>query len=330
MLASVEITPWHWAGFIFLVLLFLTLDLGLFHRRSSVVKMKEALGWTVFWLVLSLLFAAVLVPLRGRHEAVQFVTGYFVELSLSMDNVFAIVLIFASFKVPAEFQRRVLIWGILGALFMRGVMIWLGVELINRFDWLLYVFGAFLFLTGIRMLARMSPANDPSGGPVARMVRHVFPVAPGFDGPRFVTRFNGRRMLTPLFLVLLVVETADVIFAVDSIPAVFGVTRQPFIVFTSNVFAILGLRSLYFVLAGAIGSFRYLKAGISLVLVFIGVKMLIDPHDAVPRWFQHEIPDSLALATVLGIIGLSILASIIAARREAASGAGSRKTALPP
>jgi tellurite resistance protein TerC len=330
MPAPVEITPWHWAGFICFVLLFLALDLGFFHHRSRVVRMKEALGWTALWLALAFIFAAALVPLRGKSEALQFCTGYFLELSLSMDNVFAIVLIFASFQVPAEFQRRVLVWGVVGALVMRGLMIWLGVELINRFDWLLYVFGAFLLLTGLRMLAGRSLANDPSAGVVARMVRHIFPVAPELDGPRFVTRFNGRRMLTPLFLVLLVVETADLIFAVDSIPAVFGVTRQPFIVFTSNVFAILGLRSLYFVVAGAIGLFRYLKVGISLVLVFIGIKMLIDPHDAVPRWFQHEMPEGLALATVVGIISLSILASLIASRREAGAAARSgRSSPLP-
>ncbi|HXD01549.1 MAG TPA: TerC family protein [Verrucomicrobiae bacterium] len=321
MPASVEITPWYWVGFILLVLVFLALDLGLFHRHAHVVRLKEALIWTLVWLALALAFAAALVPLRGKSEALQFCTGYFLELSLSVDNVFVIVLIFASFRIPPELQHRVLIWGVLGALVMRGLMILLGVALINRFDWLLYVFGAFLLFTGIRMLVNRGASGDPAKGLVARIVRGIFPVAPDFDGQKFFTRQNGRRMMTPLLLVLVVVETADLIFAVDSIPAIFGVTRKPFIVFTSNVFAILGLRSLYFALAGAIGLFRYLKAGISLVLVFIGIKMLIDPHDAPPRWFQYDIPDTLALASVVGIIAVSILASIIVTRREAAAGA---------
>jgi tellurite resistance protein TerC len=320
MPASVEITPWYWGAFILFILLFLALDLGLFHRRARVVKLKEALAWTLVWLALALAFAAALVPLRGKSEALQFCTGYFLELSLSVDNVFVIVLIFASFRIPAELQHRVLIWGVLGALVMRGLMILLGAALIDRFEWLLYVFGAFLVVTGFRMLVEKSGKNDPARSLVARVVSGIFPVAPGFDGQKFLTRINGRRMITPLLLVLVMVETADLIFAVDSIPAVFGVTRKPFIVFTSNIFAILGLRSLYFAVAGAIGLFRYLKAGISLVLVFIGVKMLIDPHDSPPRWFQYDIPDGLALASVVGIVAVSILASIIAARREAAAG----------
>ena len=320
MPASVEITPWYWVGFILCVIFFLALDLGLFHRHARVVKLKEALCWTLVWLALALAFAAALVPLRGKSEALQFCTGYFLELSLSVDNVFVIVLVFASFRIPAEFQHRVLIWGVLGALVMRGLMILLGAALINRFEWLLYVFGAFLVFTGIKMLVERGGKNDPSRSLVARIVSGIFPVAPSLDGQKFFTRINGRRMMTPLLLVLVMVETADLIFAVDSIPAIFGVTRKPFIVFTSNVFAILGLRSLYFAVAGAIGLFRYLKAGISLVLVFIGVKMLIDPHDSPPRWFQYDIPDTLALASVVGIVTVSILVSIIAARREAAAG----------
>jgi tellurite resistance protein TerC len=319
MLASVEITPWHWAGFILLILFFLALDLGFFHRRPHVVPMKEALAWTLFWIALALGFAAMLVPLRGRTEALQFCTGYFLELSLSVDNVFVIVLIFAYFRVPSELQHRVLVWGVLGAIFMRGLMIGLGVALINRFEWVLYAFGALLVFTGFKMLFSRG-GGDPSKSLVTRLVRRVFPVSPDFEGQKFFTRFNGRRMITPLFLALIVVETADLLFAVDSIPAIFGVTRRPFIIFTSNVFAILGLRSLYFTLAGAIGLFRYLKAGVSIVLVFIGVKMLIDPHDSPPRWFQYDMPDDLALGVVVGIIVVSILASVIASRRELAAG----------
>lgn len=319
MLAFVEITPWHWAGFVLLIIFFLALDLGVFHRRPHVVPVKEALAWTLFWMALALGFAALLIPLRGRTEALQFCTGYFLELSLSVDNVFVIVLIFAHFRVPSEFQHRVLVWGVLGAIFMRGLMIGLGAALINRFEWVLYLFGALLVFTGFKMLLSHG-GGDPSKSLVTRLARSIFPVSPDFEGQKFFTRFNGRRMITPLFLALIVVETADLLFAVDSIPAIFGVTRRPFIIFTSNVFAILGLRSLYFTLAGAIGLFRYLKAGVSIVLVFIGVKMLIDPHESAPRWFQYDMPDPLALCVVVGIIIVSILASVIASRRDAAAG----------
>lgn len=316
MQALVEITPWHWVGFIGFVLIFLSLDLGVFHRRAHVVKFPEALAWTVAWLALSALFAAALVIWRGRREALEFFTGYFIEVSLSMDNVFVIALIFAYFRVPAEFQHRVLFWGILGALVMRGLMIWLGIELINRFDWLLYIFGVFLVLTGFKMLLSRSAGVRPEKNLVVRVARKLFPISSGFDGQKFTTRLNGRQILTPLFLVLLMVETTDLIFAFDSIPAIFGVTRKSFIVFTSNVFAILGLRSLYFVLAGAIGLFRYLKAGLSVVLVFIGVKMLVDPHENPPQWFQADISTTTSLLVVVIIIAVSILASLIAARRE--------------
>lgn len=316
MLALVEITAWHWAGFILCILVFLALDLGVFHRKAHVVKYREALFWTALWVSLSLLFAAALVPLRGRGEAVAFFTGYFIELSLSMDNVFVIALIFSYFQVPVEYQHRVLFWGIIGALVMRGLMIWAGVQLINRFDWVLYVMGFILLWTGVRMLFSRAEKVYPEKSPVLRIANRFLPVYSGYDGQKFVTRRDGRTMVTLLFLVLLMVETSDLIFALDSIPAIFGVTRKPFIVFTSNVFAILGLRSLYFVLAGAIGYFRYLKVGLSVVLLFIGVKMLIDPHDHPPRWFQYDIPDSSSLATVVAIIAMAILASIIAARRE--------------
>jgi tellurite resistance protein TerC len=316
MLAVIEITPWHWVGFIGIIIVFLALDLGLFHREAHVVKFKEALGWTVIWVALALLFAAALVPLQGKDKAVAFFTGYFIELSLSMDNVFVIALVFTFFRVGAEFQHRVLFWGVLGALLMRGLMIWLGVELINRFDWLLYLFGAFLVFTGAKMLFQKDGGADPEKSLVVRAARKFLPIAPQFDGQNFTTRLDGRRMFTPLFLVLLMVEATDLIFAVDSIPAIFGVTRNAFIVFTSNVFAILGLRSLYFVLAGAIGLFRYLKVGLSFVLVFIGVKMLIDPHEGEARWFQYDIPNGASLIVVVAIIGFAILVSVIAARHE--------------
>lgn len=316
MLAAAEITPWAWVGFIAAVVLFLALDLGFLHRVAREVKYKEALAWTVFWFVLALVFAGGLAVLRSKQSAVTFFTGYFIELSLSMDNVFVIALIFAYFRVPALYQHRVLFWGILGALLMRGVMIGLGVALVSRFDWILYVLGAFIILTGVRMLFSRGEGVDVEKSLVVRGVRRLFPITSDFDGQNFVTRVDGRKFLTPLFLVLLLVETTDLFFAFDSIPAIFGVTRDPFIVFTSNVFAILGLRSLYFVLAGAIGFFRYLKFGLAVVLVFIGIKMLIDPHDQPPRWFQYDIPDGTALLVVVIIIAISILASMVVARRE--------------
>ena len=316
MLAVVNITVWHWIGFIVCVLVFLAFDLGLFHRQAHVVKFREALLWSAVWFSLAMLFALALKPLRGETEALQFVTGYLIELSLSMDNVFVIALIFAYFRVPPQYQHRVLYWGILGALVMRGAMIGVGVALILAFDWILYVFGAFLLYSGGKMLFVQTKV-DPEKNRVVRLARTVYPVAPDFDGQKFTTTWQGHKALTPLALVLLMVETTDLLFAVDSIPAVFAVTRKPFIVFTSNVFAILGLRSLYFVLAGALGYFRYLKYGLPLVLVFMGVEMLIDPHERkVPLWFQVDIPISISLSVVAGILLISILASLIAAWRE--------------
>jgi tellurite resistance protein TerC len=321
MPAHVEITPWHWVGFILFVLVCLAIDLGVFHRRAHVVAFKEAMGWTLFWAALAVGFAGLLAWMRGKHEATQFFTGYFVEVSLSMDNVFVITLVFSYFRVAAEHQHRVLFWGVLGALLMRGLMIWAGVQLINRFEWLLYCFGAFLVFSGIKMLARRDGGDSPEKSLVVRVATKLLPISNDYDGQNFTTRIEGRKMFTRLFLVLLAVETTDLIFAVDSIPAIFGVTRKSFIVFTSNVFAILGLRSLYFVLAGAIKLFRYLKIGLAVVLVFIGVKMLIDPHEnPSPKWFQYDMPDFGALLVVVIIIAISILISMIAAKLEEDAG----------
>jgi tellurite resistance protein TerC len=308
MLALIEITAWHWISFIAAVLVFLVLDLGLFHRQAHVVRFREALIWTATCFVFAMIFATTLVPTRGAEEATEFVTGYLIELSLSMDNVFVIALIFAYFRVPLQFQHRVLFWGILGALLMRGLMIWIGTELISRFDWMLYVFGGFLVLTGVRMVFSDQAGVHPDKNPVLRAARRLFPVSNDFEGQRFTTRLNGRFALTPIALVLLMVETSDLIFAVDSIPAIFAVTQKPFIVFTSNVFAILGLRSLYFVLANALGYFRYLKFGLALVLVFIGTRMLV-------RYFDIEIPTSVSLLAVAGLILVSMLVSVFMAKR---------------
>jgi tellurite resistance protein TerC len=258
-----------------------------------------------------------LASLRGRTEAVQFVTGYLIELSLSMDNVFVIALIFAYFRVPSQYQHRVLFWGILGALIMRGLLIAAGAVLIQRFMWTLYLFGAFLVFTGVKMLFVSDAEVHPERNAVLRLAKKLFRVTPELHGQKFSARSNGTFMLTPLALVLLMVETTDLIFAVDSIPAIFAVTTKPFIVFTSNVFAILGLRSLYFVLAGAIAYFRYLKVGLSLVLVFIGAKMLLDPHGQPEKWFQVEIPSSVSLLVVAAILATAIALSVTAAKREA-------------
>lgn len=315
MLALIQITAWHWVAFISCVIIFLGLDLGIFHRRAHVVKFREALLWTSIWFCLAMLFAVWLKSARGQKEGLQFVTGYLIELSLSMDNVFVIALIFSYFRIPSQYQHRVLFWGILGALVMRGFMIGIGVALIMRLNWILYVFGALLLFSGIKMMF-VETEVDPERNWVVRLVRKFYPVAPQLDGQKFTTHWAGKNALTPLALVLLMVETTDLIFAVDSIPAVFGVTKIPFIVFTSNVFAILGLRSLYFVLAGAINYFRYLKVGLSAVLIFIGIKMLIDPGESQPQWFQYDIPTSTSLIVVASIILLSIIASVISARRE--------------
>ncbi|HOX56564.1 MAG TPA: TerC family protein [Candidatus Paceibacterota bacterium] len=315
MLALVEITYWHWAGFIACVLVFLALDLGLFHRRAHVVKFREALAWTAVWFSVAMLFAAGLHPLRGPKESLEFLTGYLIELSLSMDNVFVIALIFAYFQIPGQYQHRVLFWGIVGALIMRGLMIGAGAVLISWLHWILYVLGAFVLFTGVKMLFVKTEVH-PEKNRVVKWVRKVYPVTTQLDGQKFVTIWKGRKALTPLALVLVMVETTDLIFALDSIPAIFAVTTKPFIVFTSNVFAILGLRSLYFVLAGALDYFRYLKVGLSLVLVFIGIKMLLDPHGGHERWFQVEIPITVSLLVVGGIILISIILSLTVGRQK--------------
>lgn len=316
MIALIEITPWHWIGFIVCVLIFIALDLGLFRQGSRVVAFREALAWSVLWFSLAMLFAGLMAYGRGHEEATEFVTGYLIELSLSLDNILVIALIFQAFRVPAEWQHRVLVWGVIGAMALRGVMIAIGAELVQNFNWILYVFGAFLVFTGIKMLFQKHSEVSRENNPVLRLARKIFPVAPGFEGQNFFTRLNGKFALTPLALVLLLVETSDLLFAVDSVPAVFSVTRKAFIVFTSNVFAILGLRSLYFLLAGAIGRFRYLKAGLSLVLVFVGIKMLLDPHDHEPAWYQFEISTAISLLVILLVLSASITLSVLARAKE--------------
>jgi tellurite resistance protein TerC len=312
MLATVEITGWHWLGFITCVLVFLALDLGVFHRKAHAVSFVEALAWTGIWFALAMLFGLVIAPLIVKtwelRQTVEFVTGYVIELSLSMDNVFVIAIIFTHFAIPARNQHRVLFWGILGALVMRGAMIWVGVELIHKFTWLLIALGIFLVVSGIKMALTRDEEPDLENSFVVRLTRKFFPVTTELSGQSFLATLNGRTVLTPLALVLVLVETTDLIFALDSIPAIFAVTTDSFIIFTSNVFAILGLRSLYFVLAGAIRYFRYLKTGLSIVLVFIGVKMIAAKY--------FPIPTPISLGVVVVIITGSILASVIILNRE--------------
>jgi tellurite resistance protein TerC len=313
-----EITPWHWVGFVLCILFFLALDLGVFHRRAHVVKFREAIGWSIGWSTLAMLFAAAIFFWRSRADAVQFTTAYVIELSLSLDNIVVIAFIFSYFHVPREYQHRLLFWGIIGVLVMRGIMIVAGLALISVFSWILYVFGALLVLTGIKMLLAKKQM-EPEKNPVLRLAKKLFSVTENFQGQKFLVRVDGKLFLTPLALALILIETTDIIFAIDSVPAVFSVTQNAFIVFTSNVFAILGLRSMYFLLEGALHYFRYLNIGLSAVLVFIGVKMLIDPHGALePKWFQVELPTTVALLVVAAILLISIALSVTAEHREKA------------
>lgn len=295
-----------WGLFNAMILVFLAVDLGVFNRTPRVLSIRESVFWNVLWTGLGLLFAVLVGELYGRQASIEYVTGYVLERALSIDNIFVFVVVFRYFAVPASLQHRVLYWGILGALIMRGALILAGAAAVARFHWLLYVFGAFLVYTGIQLLVKEEEAPHPERNPVVRLAGKIFPVVPRLEGPRFFLRVAGRLHATPLFLVLLVVETTDLLFAFDSIPAIFGVTTDPFIIYTSNVFAILGLRAMYFLLAALLPSFRYLKYGLAAVLVFIGIRMLAEP------WI--EIPVGTALAVVAGVLGVSIAASLVPAR----------------
>lgn len=309
-----------WSGFVLVILLLLALDLGVFNREPRAIPMRKALGWSAFWIALAMAFAfpvywlfehnwmgvGLTFPedISGRTAVVEYLTGYLLEKSLSLDNIFVIALIFSYFRVPAAYQHRVLFWGVLGALVLRGVMIAAGAVLIHRFTWMTYVFGVLLIVTAARMLVVPHDKLAPEGNLAYRLARRWIPVTTEFDGARFFTRKAGIRHATPLFLVLLMVESTDVMFAIDSIPAIFAVTDEPFIVYTSNVFAILGLRSLYFALAPLLERFRYLKASLVFMLVYIGVKMLLAHHAPIPSGFS--------LAMVASILTVGILASVIA------------------
>ncbi len=293
---------WIWGGFALFVSAMLALDLGVFHRHTHSVGFKEALSWTAVWVSLALLFGAGVGYFWGLPKAVEFYTGYLIELSLSVDNVFVFVLMFTYFAVPARYQHKVLFWGVLGALVMRLLMIALGVSLIHRFSWVLYIFGAFLVLTGLKMAFSAEQELHPEQNPLIRWFTRLVPVTRDYQGDRFFVRANGKASATPLMVVLLGVEVSDLIFAVDSIPAIFAVSLDPLFVYTSNVFAVLGLRSMYFVLAGVMDKFYYLRIALGLVLGFVGIKMLL-AHTA------YKIDTLAALAVVAAILGIALVAS---------------------
>jgi tellurite resistance protein TerC len=297
-------TFWLWTGFNIFVLLMLALDLGVFHRKAHVVSFREAIAWTAAWVTLAILFNIGVWYYAGPQKALEFTTGYVIEYSLSVDNIFVFAMLFSYFAVPPLYQHRVLFWGILGALVMRALMIVAGTVLITKFAWIIYVFGAFLILTGIKMIVKREEEIHPERNPVVKWFKRLMPVTGDYRGDKFFVRENGIRMATPLFVVLLLVEISDVIFAVDSIPAIFAVTKDPFIVYTSNVFAILGLRSLYFALAGVLDKFHYLKIGLGVVLTFVGVKMLLG-HTA------YKIDTLLSLGVIVAVLATSIIVSLL-------------------
>ena len=302
-------TIWGWIGFNVVVLAILALDLGVLHKRSEKVTLKEAATWSAIWVALSLCFAFAVYRTMGEESGLEFLTGYLIEYALSVDNIFVFVLIFSYFNVPENYQHRVLFWGIIGALVLRGVMIVAGSVLVTRFAWTLYLFGAFLVVTGIRMaLQKDETAYNPERDPVLRLARRLLPVTSDYRGDSFFVReldSTGKLRIaaTPLFIVLLIVDTTDVVFATDSIPAIFAVTRDPFIVYTSNICAVLGLRALYFLLASVVDKFVYLKLGLSVVLIFIGAKMLLEPFIHIP------------IVGSLGVVGAVLAASILASLR---------------
>jgi len=319
---------WLWFGFVAFIILVLILDLGVLNRKARVISLYEALAWTALWVSLALAFSvgvyfiyeyhwlgmglsAIGNHLDGKQAALQFITGYLIEKSLSIDNIFVIALIFAYFRVPLQYQYRVLIWGIFGAIILRGMMIIFGLALINTFAWITYVFGAFLIFTAIKMLIQRHDNLQPDKNPLIKLFTRLFPVSDHYDDDKFFTRINERRAVTPLLLAMLLIETADIIFAVDSIPAIIAITRDPFLVFTSNIFAILGLRSLYFALAGVMDKLRYLKTSLVFLLAFVGVKMLLVHY--------YPIPTTVSLAVIIGILTVGIMASLIGGKHDTAA-----------
>ncbi len=312
-----EGTIWLWIGFNVFVLAMLVLDLGVFHRKAHAISIKEATIWSVIWISMALLFNLGLYffwdtispgsAYSNGEAALAFFTGYLLEKSLSVDNIFVFVLIFTFFSVPAMYQHRVLFWGIIGALLMRAILITVGAALLKEFHWIIYIFGGFLIFTGIRMALHRNEEMHPENNPLVKLLRRIMPITEDYEGDKFFIRRAGKLMATPLFLVLLLVESTDLIFAVDSIPAIFAVTNDTFIIYTSNVFAILGLRSLYFLLAGVVDKFYYLKLGLSVILVFVGIKMTIVDI--------YKIPVGFSLGVIFVILAISVAASLWRAKR---------------
>jgi len=300
-------SPALWAGFLGFVAVMLALDLGVFHRRNHTINLREAAIWSGVWIGLALLFNGGIALRFGPEKGLEFLTGYLIEKALSVDNLFVFVVIFAFFKVPSELQHRVLFWGIIGALVLRAAFIFAGGALLEALHWAIYLFGGILLLTGVRLVVTSGEEPHPEKNPVVRLFSKVIPISPQYAGARFTVVEAGKRMATPLLLALVTVEVTDVVFAVDSIPAIFAVTRDPFIVFTSNIFAILGLRSLYFLLAGVIGKFRFLKIGLAGILLFVGAKMLASG--------VIKVPIGLSLAVVGGLLAASIVASLLFPKR---------------
>jgi tellurite resistance protein TerC len=297
-----------WAGFNLFVLGMLALDLGVFHKKSHTVTVREALTWTGVWITLAMLFNLFVYYYFNEEKAIEFFTGYLIEKSLSVDNIFVIIMVFSYFQVPQQYQHKVLFWGILGALVMRVIFILSGIELIHRFHWLVYVFGGFLIFTGIRMITSGDAKIEPEKNPLIKLVRRIFSVTETFEGDKFFVKRDAKTWATPLFLVVILIEATDLIFAVDSIPAILAISDDPFIVYTSNVFAILGLRSLYFALSGIEKYFHYLKYGLSAILVFVGVKMCIVDF--------YKIPVGISLIAIVFLLALSMIASVLFPKRE--------------
>ncbi|MBS1681378.1 MAG: TerC family protein [Bacteroidetes bacterium] len=298
-----------WVGFNLFVVLMLALDLGVFHRKLHVVSIKEALVWTGVWITAAMIFNVFIYSHFGEEKGVEFFTGYLIEKTLSIDNIFVIILIFSYFNVPQEYQHKVLFWGILGALVMRVIFIFSGIELIHRFHWLIYIFGSFLIYTGIKILLSDDTKIEPEKNPVVKLARRMFSVTQDFEGSNFFVKRENKTWATPLFLVVVLIEATDLIFAVDSIPAILAVSDDPFIVYTSNVFAILGLRSLYFALSGIEKYFHYLKFGLSVILVFVGVKMCIVDF--------YKIPIELSLIVILFVLVIAMLSSVMFPKKQA-------------
>ena len=302
---------YFWIGFHLFVFIMLALDLGVFHKHSHKVPVKEAIIWSCIWITLALLFDLFIYLDKdfGPVKAMEFITGYIIEYSLSVDNIFVFILIFSYFAVNKQYQHKILFWGILGALIMRGLFIFTGVALINRFQWIVIIFGGFLVFTGIRMLFQKEADVDPEKNIIIKFFRRFLPVSKSLHGDKLFITENRKLYATPLFLVLLIIESSDLIFAVDSIPAILAISKSTFIVYTSNIFAILGLRSLYFAIAGIMGLFHYLKIGLAFVLTFVGSKMLL-------AYFHFEIPIVTSLGIIISILLISILASVFIKRSE--------------